>query len=678
MAVFGRLDVYYPDGRVETYTLDGDTVSVGRAEGNTVALDTETISRYHFSITNKNGVVQLTDLDSANGTYIDGTQLNSNDPYLLEDVEEIQIGHLRIIYHPGNDSPTIPVSPMEESTQPSDFGFRVGLEMTHVDVWPASSSSVEIAVTNSTQEETQYQIVATGLPDGWAKINRPMMLIDGLDTTYALLNIKPARRSDTPPKDYPVSIRVSPIDQPDKFIELILTVSLKGFGGFGIALSPEVIQSDEDIHLYMLNQGNQPLTLSVSGHDPTHQLQFELPQGTVQIAAGQRTQVTGKVQPQKRPLVGKSVDLPFAMVVKAHTDSAYTAAVPGTVHVEPSLTTWMLGTVGGILVAIVLVLFVLLSQTPEPQIQSFTVSADEVEQGATLNLEWVASDVDTYRIVVNNQDITNLSGESTSYALETDRYTDPITIELLAINGDLYDSATWDVVVYQPAVINSFKSDKLEMIRNVSGTLVISWNVSGSVNTTLSVPEGFVRTNANPSYGAMDNDVLLGVPQNDFTVQLSAENEIGDVVVQSIDITTLEPECTPTQEVLLHEGPDSQFKQTETAVADIPVLVLGTDPTRAWLQVEVANGTIGWGFNESFECEGFSPADLMVIKDVPVLPSTTPTLPPTPTNLPTETPTASRTPTEAPTVTLMASVTPPPPTATRVNPLRQQLFGNGE
>ena len=70
MAVFGRFDVYFPDGRVETYSLEGDTVSVGRAEGNTIALDTDTISRYHFSVTNKDGVVNLTDLDSANGTYL--------------------------------------------------------------------------------------------------------------------------------------------------------------------------------------------------------------------------------------------------------------------------------------------------------------------------------------------------------------------------------------------------------------------------------------------------------------------------------------------------------------------------------------------------------------------------------------------------------------------------------
>ena len=257
MAVFGRFDVYFPDGRVETYSLEGETVSVGRAEGNTIALDTDTISRYHFSVTNKDGIVNLTDLDSANGTYIDGTQLNSNDPYLLDDVEEIQIGHLRIIYHPGSDSPTMPVAPIDDSTQPSDFGFRLQLEMSQVDVWPASSSSVEIAVTNSLTEEAQYQIAVTGLPDGWAKVNRPIMMIDGLDTTYVLLNIKPARRSDIPPQDYPVAIRVSPIDEPDKFIQLDLTVSLKAFGGFGVALSPETIGSDDELHLYMLNQGNE-------------------------------------------------------------------------------------------------------------------------------------------------------------------------------------------------------------------------------------------------------------------------------------------------------------------------------------------------------------------------------------------------------------------------------------
>lgn len=679
MAVFGRLDVFYPDGHIETYALDGETVSVGRAEGNTVALDTETISRYHFSITHKDGVVHLTDLDSANGTYIDGTQLNSNDPYLLDDVEEIQIGHLRIIYHPGSDSPTIPVAPTDDATQPSDAGFRVSLEVSQIDVWPASSSSVEIAVTNSKDEEIQYQIVATGLPDGWAKINRPQMLIDGLDTTYVLLNIKPSRRSDTPPKDYPVAIRVSPTQEPDNYIELILMVSLKGFGGFGVALSPEVIQSDDDVNLYMLNQGNEPLTLSITGYDPTQQLRYELPQGDVTLTPGQRTQFTGKIQPQKRPLVGKAHDLPFALVVKAHTESGYQAAVPGTIHVEPSLTGWMLGTIVGILIAIMLVALTLLSQTPEPQIQSFNVASTQVEQGVTVDLNWVASDANMYRIEVDRVPIADLSGDATSYTLNTEEYTDPIDVALIAVNGELTAIAQRKIEVYEPVVINSFETDRIEMIRNVSSTLIVSWNISGAVSTSLDVPEGFSRTNPNTSYDTVDNEVFIGVPQSDFSLILSAEDELGNQTQQTIDITTTDPECTPIQDKLLFEGPDSQFTQTELAVANVPVIVLGIDPSKAWLKVEVANGNEGWGFNESFECDGFDPTELAVIADIPELPTLMPTLPSTPTNIPTQTPTASLTPTQtsspSPTVTLSDSVTPSPSPTARVNRLREILFG---
>src|SRR5215204_5114934 len=89
---YGRLEVYWPDGRLETHFLNTETVSVGRADGNTIALDTDAISRYHLSITKAGDDITLTDLGSQNGTYVDGVRLESNKPHLLGDVEEIQVG----------------------------------------------------------------------------------------------------------------------------------------------------------------------------------------------------------------------------------------------------------------------------------------------------------------------------------------------------------------------------------------------------------------------------------------------------------------------------------------------------------------------------------------------------------------------------------------------------------
>lgn len=682
MSVFGRFDVYFPDGRVETYSLEEDTISVGRAEGNTIALDTDTISRYHFSVTHKDEVVQLTDLESANGTFINGVQLESNNPYSLENVEEIQIGHLRIIYHPNSDGPTMPISTMDDSTQPSDFGFRVSLEMAHVDVWPASSSSVEIAVTNSTSEETQYQVAVTGLPDSWAKVNRPIMIIDGLDTTYILLNIKPARRADIAPADYPVEIRVSTLDSPEKFIQVDLTVSVKGFGGFGVALSPEVIQSDEDFHLYMLNQGNEPLNLSVEGFDPTNQLQFEVPSGNVQLSAGQRTQVTGKISPKQRPLIGKAIDIPFAVVVKAHTNSSYSAAVPGTIRVEPSLSNWMLGTIGGIVSAIVLVLLVLLTQTPEPEIEFFSLVNSEVEQGTSVELNWSGKDVERYIIEVDRVAIGEFTGDTTSYSLDTSDYSAPIDIALIAINGDLNDIERQTLDIYAPITINVFETDRLEMVRNVSGTLSVRWNVSGSVVTNVVLPIGFESLTASGLEEPSGETVISGVPTGDFELALSAQDEVGNFSQSSLTITTVDPECTPTQDVLLFEGPDSLFMQTAEAVADVPVIVDGINASGEWIQVELASGEVAWGFKASFVCEGFDPSQLVIIEDVPILPSLTPTLPSTPTNEPTQTPTSSNTPIPSHTPTAVRVTSPPstptlsptniPPTK---NSLYQALFG---
>ncbi len=97
---YGQVAVYWPDGQLETYPLNQDHIGIGRSTGNTICLESDTISRYHFLISREHGQVLITDLDSANGTYIDGAQLVSNQPVALNGGEEIQIGILRIVYQP--------------------------------------------------------------------------------------------------------------------------------------------------------------------------------------------------------------------------------------------------------------------------------------------------------------------------------------------------------------------------------------------------------------------------------------------------------------------------------------------------------------------------------------------------------------------------------------------------
>src|SRR5437868_666364 len=115
---YGRLDVYWPDGPVESYQLDKPSIAIGRSTGNDIVLDTNAVSRYHITIVQKEDQIFLEDLESANGTYLDGKRMKPHEPYGLKGGEEIQIGDLRLIFQPGQqDFTTKPVLVPEETTK---------------------------------------------------------------------------------------------------------------------------------------------------------------------------------------------------------------------------------------------------------------------------------------------------------------------------------------------------------------------------------------------------------------------------------------------------------------------------------------------------------------------------------------------------------------------------------
>ncbi|MDQ7035811.1 MAG: FHA domain-containing protein [Anaerolineae bacterium] len=227
---YGRLEVYWPDGRLETHLLKTDTVSVGRAEGNTIALETEAISRYHFSIIKDGDTLTLTDLDSQNGTYADGVRLVSNEAHLLHDVEEIQIGSLRIIFRRVDESPTLPMTVQDDETQRitrDKTDIRLELDKTRLNVWPAASGSSELSVLNTGNETQRLSIRVSGMPSEWLRLTRSEIELDSGETVYVLLNIKPPRRPNTVPSTYEVTIEVAPIDQPELIVHALLEVNVR-------------------------------------------------------------------------------------------------------------------------------------------------------------------------------------------------------------------------------------------------------------------------------------------------------------------------------------------------------------------------------------------------------------------------------------------------------------------
>jgi hypothetical protein len=70
---------------------------IGRAAGNAARLDDPSVSRIHCSIALRtDGQLVISDLDSANGTFVNGRIVNSGEAQVLEHGDDIRVGDVRL------------------------------------------------------------------------------------------------------------------------------------------------------------------------------------------------------------------------------------------------------------------------------------------------------------------------------------------------------------------------------------------------------------------------------------------------------------------------------------------------------------------------------------------------------------------------------------------------------
>ena len=634
--IFGRLDVFWPDGQFQSYMLEGDTVSVGRSPGNTITLDSDTISRYHFSIVNQDDSISITDLDSENGTFVDGIRLQSNAPRELDSVEEIQAGHLRIIYQPLDEDPTLPVPPLNEDdtlrVEREDANFRLALDMGRVDVWPAASSSVELAITNTGEDNRRYGVDVKGINEKWVRINRPELELNPNETGYVLVNFKPPRHPDIAPRPYDVTIQVEPIDNPTIVLEAPVTVNIRTYSGFGMALANPVIDAGDNFRLYLHNQGSGELAVTVRGIPLGNaDLSFNLPSAPLVLAPGQRMQVNGTVT-SSRALIGSTETHQFDLQVHAENAAGFLAVARGTVRMQPRVPLWGAITAVGILISVLVIGLLAASGAllppAQPVISNLAVNTAQVAQGDILEITWQSEDVSTVRVYVAGEEIDSLDGDISTAAIDTSAYNGSVLVRLEGETRGVIAEASTDVFVYIPATINSFTVTPDSLVRDVVTALTISWDAPGAIRTRLTGLENFTNAPLQSSYETASNTLegIGGIPGEDLSITLFAEDPGGNEVQQTIDIVLSNPTCTAQGEISLRQGPNILHQVIGTVPAGETVVVNAQDAEAGWLRIVLPGDNTGWGEKAGFVCsEIFAVEELRTELDVPPLPTITPT-----------------------------------------------------
>src|SRR5712691_4952879 len=249
---YGRIDVYWPDGPIESYQLEKPTVAIGRSTGNDIVLDTTAVSRYHVSLTRRDQQVALEDLESVNGTYVDGERIKPHEPILLRGGEEIQVGDVRLIFQPQEDTAddletTRPLSTPENievtrRIERSQTTFKIELDPPRGAVTPGAYVQASVHITNTGNETDVFSIEVNGIPKEWIRLDRAHVELDPGEDATMLISFKPLRRSESAPGDYPATVLIYARSAPAQPAEAPMILTVRPYGGFGMALDATRIE----------------------------------------------------------------------------------------------------------------------------------------------------------------------------------------------------------------------------------------------------------------------------------------------------------------------------------------------------------------------------------------------------------------------------------------------------
>ncbi len=636
---YGRIDVYWPDGPIESYQLVKPSMGVGRSPGNDIVLDTTAVSRYHISLTQKDQQVVLEDLDSVNGTYVDGRRLNPREPLVLRGGEEIQLGDVRLVYKPEIDENLDVTRPMGVEPAPLDTrrieiaqpAFKIELDPPNQPVTPGAFIQANLHVINVSDKTEHYVIEVEGVPKEWLRLDRSQLELEPGGDGSVLINFKPLRRSESAPGDYRVTLRVKSDSAPDEPADAVMTLRLRSYSGFGMVLGTSRIDISTPFDLHIHNQGSGPLGLHFSGASPSDHLLFDIQPSKVTLGPGEHRVVYGNVRPRQRQLVGQPHERRFDILAHAQDASGFLAPIQGVFVEQPAMPLW----VPAVLIPIAIILVVaglvgitaLLSSSRPPVITSFTSSAQKVFDGESVTLSWASSGASDVTLQFDNNPPEKVDPNTSAYTQPMNGVGDHV-LQLVAGTGSTAAKQQLTVsVVAQALKVNAFTVSPNPLIKSVKQSVTISWKVDGAISISFLGLEGLTGKPddvGHPPTGTLNVDAM---PLGSVDLILHAFANDGRDIKQDVHIDVKDPVCKITsQSADLHSAPDSTSPVTRTLSTNAEITPDGVDQSQLWVHLAPQAGPQAaneWISASALSCDSFSPSALNLV--VPAAPPPPPT-----------------------------------------------------
>jgi pSer/pThr/pTyr-binding forkhead associated (FHA) protein len=146
-----KLIVSLPDGVDSTYELTEDVITIGREPDNTIQIDASSVSGYHAQISHVDKHYELKDLNSTNGTRVNGETFSK---WQLMNGDKIRFGQIEVAYvseasgetRPMPEAATASIKPAETSQRPSNFSNASPFKTKKAKKDPTSTAVIAFGV----------------------------------------------------------------------------------------------------------------------------------------------------------------------------------------------------------------------------------------------------------------------------------------------------------------------------------------------------------------------------------------------------------------------------------------------------------------------------------------------------------------------------------------------------
>ncbi len=315
--------INHPQENTRHFGLKKWLITIGQMAGNDLMLTGEGVAAKHARLERSESGWMVVDMGSRFGTFLENSRLLPDVPEIWREGQILRIGPYTLAW--GDElvtavpepEPVAAPPPVEEP--PSPPGLHLKLSPALVDTAPGNSAGILLELENQTDALVELKLRVEGIPSDWLAVeNPPIRLVAGQHIKVPAM-LHPPRHSSATAGVHRYQIFAEPTYGSTETAVASGQLSISPFSQYFAELEPLPLTHAQPAKIIVHNEGNIPDRYTLVALDADQELEFDLPQNSLDIQPGQSESVPITAAGQKRPFLVKQNIIPMELHVQNNT-----------------------------------------------------------------------------------------------------------------------------------------------------------------------------------------------------------------------------------------------------------------------------------------------------------------------------------------------------------------------